>query len=41
MVTTARDEVQVAETVAAFEAMFQARPRTLQNRKDAAPTGGQ
>jgi len=41
MITTARDEVQVVEAVAAFEAIFQARPRTLQTRKGAAPTGGQ
>ncbi|HEX4074620.1 MAG TPA: hypothetical protein VHX49_04395 [Candidatus Acidoferrales bacterium] len=40
MVAAARDEVQVAGTVAAFKAMFHARPRTLQNRKGAAPTGG-
>jgi hypothetical protein len=40
MVAAARDEVQVAGTVAAFKAVFHARARTLQNRKGAAPTGG-
>ena len=40
MVTAARDEVQLAQAVAAFEAVFHARPRTLHTPKGAAPTVG-